>query len=250
MIEGQVDQQNATLADELGKSIEQAEPSASGKGTRKVLGRRERSSRTDTLLQSYVELEKRLSRSIPLPNQDDPETVQRVFSALGRPDAPEDYIINSDEIGVSPDPEVNKALHEAGLTQSQVELVYRLGRRAFAPCSRSSRARSCRGPKSCTTREPIWRAERWGQVSSQLKEWAETRFSSDALDAIASSVDGVIALYEMMRSQEPDMLGQAGDEPNAISETDLQRMWRTHATGAIAIQTLLRVSQRLCKALS
>ena len=49
--------------------------------------------RTDALLKSYVELERKLGSMVPLPGDDDQEGRERLWRVLGVPDAAEDYQI-------------------------------------------------------------------------------------------------------------------------------------------------------------
>jgi hypothetical protein len=63
--------------------------------------------RTDALLKSYLQLEKKLGTMVPLPSDDDPASRQRLQRALGRPESPDDYKIEAPHELLSPDPEIN-----------------------------------------------------------------------------------------------------------------------------------------------
>ena len=51
--------------------------------------------RTDALLKSYVELERKLGSMVPLPGDDDQEGRERLWRVLGVPDAAEEYQIEA-----------------------------------------------------------------------------------------------------------------------------------------------------------
>src|SRR5262245_58462576 len=71
--------------------------------------------RLDALLQSYKELEKKLS------------------SSPAAPKSPDDYCINCDHGLFESDPDVNAKLHAGGMTQDQAQIVYDLAAQKFVP---------------------------------------------------------------------------------------------------------------------
>ena len=73
--------------------------------------------RTDALLKSYVELERKLGSMVPLPDDDDQEGRERLWRVLGVPDAAEEYNIEARDELLQPTAEINAKLHRAGFTQ-------------------------------------------------------------------------------------------------------------------------------------
>jgi hypothetical protein len=75
--------------------------------------------RTDALLKSYVELERKLGSMVALPGDDDPEGRERLRRALGVPATVEDYQIAARDELLEPTPEINARLHQAGSRRSR-----------------------------------------------------------------------------------------------------------------------------------
>lgn len=81
--------------------------------------------KSDAVLKGYAELEKRLGKSIILPDSDDKEGLAKIYDKLGRPESPEGYEINTDGLlaGDENIPRVLKAFHDLGLTKAQAQGV-------------------------------------------------------------------------------------------------------------------------------
>src|SRR5690606_42056982 len=82
--------------------------------------------RTDALLKSYLELERKLGSMVPLPGDDDPAGRERLRRALGVPGSADEYQIEVHDELLKPTHELNARLHEAGFTQEQAQLVFDL----------------------------------------------------------------------------------------------------------------------------
>ena len=67
--------------------------------------------RTDALLKSYVELERKLGSMVPLPADDDQEGRERLQRLLGVPANAADYQIEARDELLEPTPEINARLH-------------------------------------------------------------------------------------------------------------------------------------------
>lgn len=180
--------------------------------------------RTDALLRSYVELERHLGKTLPMPSDDDPGSVERLFSALGRPDSPEGYEIDTDSLGIELDAELNAKLFDAGFTKSQASLVYQLAAERLAPMMQELSTQAAAAQEQVRLEAHFGGSERWGEVSTQLRQWGAKRFGQQALDAIASTYDGVITLHEMMQSSEPSMIGDSEQSVGSITREQLNAM--------------------------
>lgn len=75
---------------------------------------------TAALLKSYREAEKSLSQKISIPNEDDTEGMNKLYSKLGRPETSDKYEFEADE---SIKAEAQKLLFENGLSQKQAKGV-------------------------------------------------------------------------------------------------------------------------------
>ena len=82
----------------------------------------------ETFFKSYVESQKLHGSSIPLPKEEDPESVANFYKKLGRPDSHDGYeytppshsTIDWEKQGLA---DMKKAAHEAGLTNKQFQAL-------------------------------------------------------------------------------------------------------------------------------
>ncbi|MCB1884819.1 MAG: hypothetical protein KDG89_12625 [Geminicoccaceae bacterium] len=183
--------------------------------------------RVDALLRSYRELEKRLGRSLPLPQDAADEAGRaRLLEALGRPKAPEDYAIEPAHPMLQSDPDINRRLHDAGFTQAQTQLVYELAAERLLPVLDDARGEMAAERERERLARHFGGDEAWRQTAKQLRTWGERSLSPEVYATLSASHDGVLALHEMMRRAEPEIVGQAGSGGLEPSEDRLQEMMR------------------------
>jgi len=183
--------------------------------------------RTDLLLRSYRELEKRLSRSVPRPDgEDDAEGVGRLLSLLGRPETAEAYEITAPHPLVAPDANINEMLHSAGFTQRQAQLVYDLAAERLLPVIDEAAAELEATRQLDRLQQHFGGPEGWRTTSAQIRAYAEANLPEELQTALASSYEGILALHEMMRKAEPDIVGQAGSGQVAVTEDSLRELIR------------------------
>lgn len=183
--------------------------------------------RTDALLRSYLELERRLGRSIPKPESDDDiDGVNRLFAVLGRPETPDGYEIAAPHPLVAPDLELNSLLHGAGFTQRQAQLVYELAAERLLPVLEEAAGELEATRQIDRLQQRFGGPEAWRTTASQIKGYAEANLPEELHHALAGSYEGVLALYEMMRKAEPDIVGQTGSGQLAVTEDSLRELIR------------------------
>ena len=183
--------------------------------------------RTEALLRSYRELEKRLSRSVPRPDgEDDVEGVGRLLGLLGRPETAEAYEITSPHPLVVPDPDLNEVLHSAGFTQRQAQMVYDLAAERLLPVIDEAAAELESTRQLDRLQQHFGGPEGWRTTSAQIRAYAEANLPEELQTALASSYEGILALHEMMRKAEPDIVGQAGSGQATITEDSLRELIR------------------------
>lgn len=68
--------------------------------------------------------------------------------------------------------------------------------------------------------------EKWREVSRQLLAFGQKSLPADALDAMSSSYEGVLALYRMMKGEEPGLSRSSETKGPNQNELDLQSMMR------------------------
>lgn len=179
--------------------------------------------RVDALVKSYQELEKKLSQMMP--SVETEEGKARVLKAMGRPDTPEDYCVNCEHGLFEPDAELNKKLFEKGFTQEQVQTVYDAAAEKFVPliAGMGSDFQAEREIERLTSE--FGGAEQWQEVSRQLLSYGRKNLPADVLEGLASSYEGVMALYRMMKGESPSLKVE-GQNQEPLTEAQLKTMMR------------------------
>ncbi len=163
--------------------------------------------RVDALVQSYRELEKKLS-SQPV-----------------APKSHEDYCIDCAHGLFESDPEVNARLHGLGMTHEQAQAVYDLAVEKLMPAIANIHADFNADREVEKLVNHFGGAEAWKEISRQLLSFGKQNMPPDVLENLSSSYEGVLALYRMMKSDEPGLRKEAA-KPSALDEKDLQSMMR------------------------
>ncbi|MCB1563471.1 MAG: hypothetical protein KDJ75_07850 [Alphaproteobacteria bacterium] len=154
------------------------------------------------------------------------EALERKMSARQlTPASHEDYCIECAHGMFTPDTEVNRRLHEKGLTQEQVQEVYDLAAERLVPMVAELVAEFQADRELERLERHFGGSEKWQAVSRQLLAFGHKNLEPTVLDNLAGSFEGVLALYRMMKSEEPGLERRA--EPvNADGEKDLHSMMR------------------------
>lgn len=213
--------------------------------------------RTDALLKSYLELEKRLSSGDAVAaasdDADGPDEAEAADAdaPTAVPGTPEDYQIetSSDVVGV--DPEINRRLHEAGFTQDQAQLVYRLAEEYLLPAVSDAYGEVFVQQEVGRLADAFGGAEAWQATADQLRTWGKANLAQDVYETLASNYDGVMAMHQMMQAREPsvvhaDASGAPGDEGGLRRMMQDPRYWRDRDPAFIAEVT--RGFERLFRA--
>lgn len=165
--------------------------------------------RVDALARSYSELEKRLS-AVP-----------------SAPKSHEDYCIECRHGLFEPDTDVNKRLHEKGFTQEQAQAVYDLAEEKLMPLIMEIAADMQADREVEKLVNHFGGAEKWKEISRQLLAFGQKNMPADVLDNLASSYDGVLALFAMMQRGEPKLQrGNAGSVNTGADDKELASMMR------------------------
>ena len=150
--------------------------------------------RLDALMNSYGELERKMSRKSVAPG------------------TPEDYCINCDHVLFEPDTEINQRLHARGMSEEQVQEVYDVAAQKMVPMLKEIADDSKADREVEKLMAHFGGAETWKEVSRQLLAFGQKNLPADVLDNLSSSFEGVQALYRMMKSDEPT-LRRASENP-------------------------------------
>ncbi|WP_299440059.1 hypothetical protein [uncultured Rhodospira sp.] len=180
------------------------------------------------LLAAYEDLARRLATMIAIPGPDaDDQTMVRFRRALGIPDTPDAYRITVRHPRLAVDPEVNRRLHAAGFTPSQAQLVYDLAVERVMPVIEAMGAGHRAENDLAALVEHFGGEERWAEISRQLSAWGKANLPRDVYLALASTREGVMALFRMMGDGEPGLAaGGAAPAGGAPGEEDLKALMR------------------------
>lgn len=163
--------------------------------------------RTDALLRSYKELEKKLS-GVPV-----------------APNSPDEYCIDCSHGMFTADPEVNKRLHAIGVTNQQAQEIYNLAAERLVPMVAGLAGEFQADREVEKLINHFGGPEQWREISRQLLAFGQKNLPADVLDSLSSSYEGVLALHRMMKSDEPG-LKKDTTAASGIGEKDLQSMMR------------------------
>lgn len=164
--------------------------------------------KVDSLLTSYSELEKRLSRTPSAPK------------------TPDDYCIDCKHGFFDVDKDLNKKLHDKGFTNEQVQIVYDLAAERLVPLVLQMAAEYSAEREIEKLVTHFGGEEKWREVSRQLLAFGQKSLPSDVLNALSSSYEGVLALHGMMKGEEPGLSRSADVKASSQNELDLQSMMR------------------------
>lgn len=161
--------------------------------------------RVDAMMQSYKELEKRMSQ-IP-----------------SKPKTPDEYCIKCDHGLFDADQSINQKLHEKGFTNDQAQFVYDLAAEKMVPMIVEMAGDFQAEREVEKLIEHFGGPDKWREVSRQLLSYGQKNMPADVLDSLSSSYEGVIALYNMMQGKEPAISNKGISQSDEI---DLQSMMR------------------------
>ncbi len=175
--------------------------------------------RTDDLLKSYLELEKKFSYS---KRGGDKNVLELALETEG---PAQDYNIVLHHKLMEVDENVNKRLRVAGFSNSQAQLVYDLAAEYIMPAIENI-IEQFRSYRELEKLEKYFGGEeRFDEISRQILMWAEKNVPEEIYNSLNSSYYGVIALYNMMTSNnEPSMINMKGEGEEVLNEKKLRSM--------------------------
>jgi hypothetical protein len=179
--------------------------------------------RVDALLNSYLALEKKLSKMLPIPENDDDKI--RLQRALGLPESPDAYQVAVKADFIDIDPELNARLFAKGFTNEQVQEIYDLATEKLVPLILEMAAEFQADRELERLVEEFGGAEKWNLISTQLQDYGQKNLPRAAYEGLCCSYDGVMALYRMMKSGAVSPLSQ-GKSGNIemMDEVSLRKM--------------------------
>lgn len=181
--------------------------------------------KTELLLQSYLELEKKLSSMVCLPTKSSSEEERRAFyKKMGVPDTAEMYQLNMKSDLLAVDPQVNQRLYELGFTNEQAQAVYDLAAEKVLPVVEELAQDYEAARQRIALENYFGGKERFEQIARQINSWAKQNVSAEVLDALSTTYEGVLALYKMMQSEEPAVMPKGNTIIENLDEEGLKKL--------------------------
>lgn len=181
----------------------------------KFLDKNTQQVRVDALLKSYLELEKKLAQTR---TPDD-------SNLLTIPASPKDYVIEINHTMFTQDDEINKRLHENGFSNAQAQAVYDLAAEYMVPLILEIAQEFEAERQTDRLIATFGGKERYAEIARQLLAYGKKHLPRDVLEGLATSYEGVMALYRMMQSGKP-LAVQSPADVTPLDETNLRSMMR------------------------
>ena len=174
--------------------------------------------RVEALLSSYLALEKKLSTMVA---EGDTKRLQKI---MGVPESAKEYKVSVPNDLFDVDEELNERLLSKGFTEAQVQEVYDLAAEKLVPLIVEMAAEFQADREVERLIAHFGGVDKWREVSKQLLAFGKKNLPGDVLDGLSCSYEGVMALYRMMKAEQPNLKG--GDPKPAASEGDLHAMMK------------------------
>lgn len=185
--------------------------------------------RLEALINSYKELERKLSSQPPaMPDLETEDGRMQILRALGVPETADQYEVDVSHGLFEIDPDMNTRLHQKGFTAEQVQEVYALAAEKLVPAilEMSQEFEADREVERLVA--AFGGPEKWQEISRQLLAYGRKNLPDTVLENLSSSFEGVMALYHMMKGQEPGLAlrDDGASKVGASGEGDLRQMMR------------------------
>lgn len=138
----------------------------------------------------------------------------------------DEYSIDCSHGMFKPDEDVNQRLFSMGLSKDQAQEVYNLAAEKMMPMIKELHADMAADREVEKLINHFGGVEQWKNVSKQLLAFGMKNMPEDVLDNLASSHEGVLALYRMMKGDEPSLQRASTSMASTIDSTELSSMMR------------------------
>jgi hypothetical protein len=181
--------------------------------------------RLEAFARSYGELERKLGSRTPKPAAE-PETAPAAETPPAPEASPQGYRITARHPLLEQDPELDARLLAAGLSEPQAQLVYDLAAERLLPMIEEALGEIEAQQQVERLQLHFGGPESWRHTARQLKGWAEAHLAPEVHATLAASYEGVLALHQMMRASEPELLAGGAEPPAELTEDALVQMMR------------------------
>jgi hypothetical protein len=114
----------------------------------------------------------------------------------------------------------------AGFSNDQAQLAYTLAEEIVAPAIARIAAKFKAARELERLEAHFGGEDRFDEVARQIASWASKNIDAETFDALASSYIGVISMFNMMSSGEPEMARGTGSRAARLCEGKLKDMMR------------------------
>lgn len=155
------------------------------------------------------------------------------------PESYDKYQIKSPSPLLDVDDDILKKFYEKRFTNEQAQLVYDLAGERVLPVLSEMGVNFEAERQLDKLGKHFGGRDKFNEVSRQISAWAKQNVNPEVYDALGSTAEGVIALYNMMSSSEPSLSKEGGSVEN-LSEASLRKMmedpryWRDKDSAYIA----------------
>lgn len=133
------------------------------------------------------------------------------------------YQINSPSPLLDIDEDILKKFYERGFSNDQAQFVYDLAGERVLPVLGEMSINFEAERQLDKLGRHFGGRDKFNEISRQISAWAKQNVNPEIYDALGSTSEGVIALYNMMSSSEP-ALGREGGISGELSEESLRKM--------------------------
>jgi len=167
--------------------------------------------RLDSLVNSYLELEKKLSSAPPAPQ---------------RPDSPDAYDVDVSHGLFTVDPVVNQRLFDLGCSNDQTQAVYDLAAQKLVPALVELAQDYQAQRETDRLTDAFGGPEAWTEMSRQLLAYGQQNLPQPVLNNLSGTYEGVMALHNMMSGGQPAVPGGPAPATAPPGEADVRAMMR------------------------
>lgn len=141
----------------------------------------------------------------------------------GMPESYDKYDLKIPGPYLERDDEVLRRMYEKHFTNEQAQLVYDLANERVIPVLSELTVNFEAQKQLEKLVRHFGSAEKFNEISRQISTWARQNLRPKSYDALATTSEGVIALYQMMSSPEP-VMGREGGMIEELSDASLRKM--------------------------
>lgn len=177
---------------------------------------------TATLMNSYMELEKKIGSMISIPNENSDDVARQKFNrAIGVPENASEYPTHE----LYDDENLRQKFFEIGLTKKQVEKIYDIANEFLSPVI--SDLFSARDESTAMNELKTFFGgdEKMIDNLRAINAFGERFLPHDAFESLCATPQGIQSMYKMMQSIEPTIKTDKNENEN-LSDSDLRRMMR------------------------